>query len=158
MNPVQSRTLAFSEHGGRARRRLAIACLALIALYTGACATPSPRPIPQPTPPKPNEVLVTATAYNSTVAQTDSDPTMTAHGVRLTPGMQVIAVSRDLEAMGLSPGTRVRIEGLPGEWAVVDRMAKRWRRRIDVYMGLDIEGARQFGRRKVRLRWSLPRE
>ena len=79
---------------------------------------------------------------------------MTAHGIRLKPGMQVIAVSRDLEAMGLSSGTRVRIEGLPGEWVVVDRMAKRWRRRIDVYMGLDIEGARDFGRRKVRLRWS----
>ena len=143
--------LAFDEQGRHGRQLGAMASLSLLALFAGACATPAPRPMPEATR---NEILVTATAYNSTVAQTDSDPTMTAHGVRLKPGMQVIAVSRDLEAMGLSSGTRVRIEGLPGEWVVVDRMAKRWQRRIDVYMGLDIEGAREFGRRKVRLRWS----
>ena len=147
--------LALDEHRRHGRQLAAMASLSLIALFAGACATRTPSPTPEAIR---NELLVTATAYNSTVAQTDSDPTMTAHGVRLRPGMQVIAVSRDLEAMGLSPGTRVRIEGLPGEWAVVDRMAKRWRRRIDVYMGLDIEGARQFGRRKVRLRWSPPSE
>ena len=150
-DPVMPEALAFDPHGRHGRQLGAMASLGLIALFAGACATPAPRPMPEA---KPNELLVTATAYNSTVGQTDSDPTMTAHGVRLTPGMQVIAVSRDLEAMGLSSGKRVRIEGLPGEWAVVDRMAKRWRRRIDIYMGLDVEGARQFGRRKVRLRWS----
>ena len=52
-----------------------------------------------------------------------------------------------------TPGTRVRIEGLPGEWEVADRMAERWRKKIDVYMGLDIDGARQFGRRKVKMTW-----
>ena len=72
--------------------------------------------------------------------------------------MKIIAVSRDLESMGLEPGTRVRIEGLPGEWTVADRMAKRWRRRIDVYMGLDVDGARQFGRRTVKLRWAAAGE
>jgi 3D (Asp-Asp-Asp) domain-containing protein len=129
----------------------AIASLLLLACLVGSgCASVIPRGAPSP--PR-NELVVTATAYNSTVSQTDSDPTMTAHGVRITPGMQIIAVSRDLEAMGLSPGTRVRIEGLPGEWAVADRMAKRWRRRIDVYMGLDLERARRFGRRTVKVRW-----
>jgi len=131
-------------------RATAIA-LCLVALIVSACTTAVPRPIPRSAR---NELTVTATAYNSTVAQTDGDPTMTAHGVRLEPGMQVIAVSRDLESMGLTPGTRVRIEGLPGEWSVADRMARRWRRTIDVYMGLDVEGARRFGRRKVKMEWS----
>ena len=129
--------------------------LVLSAIFVGACATAVPRPVLEA--PR-SELVVTATAYNSTTAQTDSDPFMTAHGVRLEPGMQIIAVSRDLESMGLTPGTRVQIEGLPGEWAVADRMAKRWRRTIDVYMGLDIEAARQFGRRKVTLRWPATAE
>lgn len=131
----------------------------LIGLIAGACATSSPPPIvvapPAPKMEMVNELEVTATAYNSVVAQTDSDPTMTAHGVRLKPGMQVIAVSRDLEALGLGEGVRVRIEGLPGEWTVVDRMARRWQRRIDVYMGLDIAAALEFGRREVDVRWTI---
>ena len=130
----------------------------LVGLIAGACATSSPPPIVAPPAPKlemVNELAVTATAYNSVVAQTDSDPTMTAHGVRLKPGMQVIAVSRDLEALGLGEGVRVRIEGLPGEWTVVDRMARRWKRRIDVYMGLDVAAAREFGRREVDVRWTV---
>jgi 3D (Asp-Asp-Asp) domain-containing protein len=136
----------------RVARQLATAgVLWLIVVIGGACATAVPSPAPRTFP---NELVVTATAYNSTVAQTDSDPFMTAHGVRLRPGMQVIAISRDLEAMGLSPGTRVRIEGLPGEWSVADRMARRWKRKIDVYMGLDVEGARQFGRRRVKMSWA----
>jgi 3D (Asp-Asp-Asp) domain-containing protein len=136
----------------RIARQLATAGLLwLIVAIGGACATAVPSPAPET---RPNELVVTATAYNSTRAQTDSDPFMTAHGVRLEPGMQIIAISRDLEAMGLSPGTRVRIEGLPGEWAVADRMARRWKRKIDVYMGLDVEGARQFGRRRVKMSWA----
>jgi 3D (Asp-Asp-Asp) domain-containing protein len=122
----------------------------LLVLVAAACATTRPSEtgrLPA------RELIVTATAYNSTVAQTDSDPTLTAHGVRLVPGMQVIAVSRDLEAMGLRHGTRVQIEGLPGVWEVADRMPKRRRRAIDVYMGLDVARARAFGRREVRVRW-----
>jgi len=146
----------------------AAACL-LVGIILGACAT-STRPLPpaahvappiappvepsvEPPASDPIRLAVTATAYNSVPAQTDSDPTITAHGVRLEPGMRVIAVSRDLEAMGLGHGTRVRIEGLPGEWTVVDRMARRWRRRIDVYMGLDVEQALQFGRRDIEMQW-----
>ncbi|HEY8119945.1 MAG TPA: hypothetical protein VII78_01405 [Myxococcota bacterium] len=122
----------------------------MLALVAAACATTRSSEngrLPA------RELIVTATAYNSTVAQTDSDPTLTAHGVRLAPGMQVIAVSRDLEAMGLRYGTRVQIEGLPGVWEVADRMPKRRQRAIDVYMGLDVAKARAFGRREVRVRW-----
>ena len=98
-------------------------------------------------------MVVTATAYNSTRAQTDSTPGVTAFGVRLKPGMRVIAVSRDLEAAGLRAGTRVRIEGLPGDWEVGDRMPSHRHQAIDVYMGVDVSAARKFGRRQVKVRW-----
>ncbi len=129
--------------------------LCLLALVAAACTFSRPGPaLRRPV----RELVVTASAYNSTVAQTDSDPTLTAHGVRLAPGMQIIAVSRDLEAMGLRAGTRVQIEGLPGVWAVADRMPKQRRRAIDVYMGLDVARARAFGRREVTLRWPVAAE
>lgn len=96
---------------------------------------------------------VTATAYNSVPAQTEGDPTLGAWGDRLKPGMKAIAVSSDLIELGLARGARVRIEGLPGEYVVLDRMASRWRRKIDIYMGVDREAARRWGIRKVRIRW-----
>lgn len=135
-----------------------LAALVLLALTESACTTARPRIVPPPAPipapePRWREITVTASAYNSTPAQTDGDPTMTAHGVRLSSGMKVIAVSRDLEALGLRAGTRVEIEGLPGTWTVGDRMPAHRRRAIDVYMGLDVTRARAFGRREVRLRW-----
>jgi 3D (Asp-Asp-Asp) domain-containing protein len=55
--------------------------------------------------------------------------------------------------MGLRRGTRVRIEGLEGEYRVLDKMARRWKRKIDVYMGSDVEAARDWGVRKVTIRW-----
>lgn len=99
-----------------------------------------------------NELLVRATAYNSTPEQTQGDPHLTASGLRLEPGMRVIAVSPDLAERGLAFGTKVRIDGMPGSWEVVDRMP-RGPRRIDLYFGDDEEAAREFGRRSVRIRW-----
>lgn len=99
------------------------------------------------------ELEVVATAYNSLPGQTDRDPSLTAFGVRLRPGMRVIAVSSDLYRRGLREGTRVRIEGLPGQWEVADRMASRWRNKIDVYMGNDVKAAKQWGVRRVKIRW-----
>jgi 3D (Asp-Asp-Asp) domain-containing protein len=92
---------------------------------------------------------VTATAYNSVRAQTNSNPTIAAWGDRLKPGMKVIAVSRDLLKMGITHGTKVKISGLPGEYVVLDKMNKRWSRKIDIYMGKDIQAARNWGRRSV---------
>ena len=97
---------------------------------------------------------VTATAYNSVPTQTDGEPDITAWGDRLEPGMKAIAVSRDLIALGLGHGTEVRIDGLPGLFVVRDKMAKRWRRKIDIYMGEDVPAARRWGRRTVIIRWS----
>jgi len=101
----------------------------------------------------PHELTVTATAYNSLPGQTRGDPTLAAWGDRLEPGMRAIAVSRDLIELGLGHGTRVRIEGLPGEYRVLDKLARRWTRRIDIYMGTDVEAARAWGKRGVRISW-----
>jgi 3D (Asp-Asp-Asp) domain-containing protein len=97
---------------------------------------------------------VRASAYNSTASQTDASPTLAAWGDELCSEVQSIAVSRDLIAMGLTRGTRVRIDGLPGEYKVLDRMPDRWTRKIDLYMGNDVAAARRWGVRNVTIRWS----
>ena len=67
--------------------------------------------------------------------------------------MRIVAVSRDLEKMGLRHGVKITISGLEGEWTVGDRMHGRWKRKIDVYMGLDVKAARAWGKRRVKIRW-----
>lgn len=103
---------------------------------------------------KSNNLRVTATAYNSLPAQTDSTPNIAAWGDRLKPGMKVIAVSRDLlNKYGLKHKTKVRISGLEGEYLVLDKMNKRWRKKIDIYMGKDRRKALQWGRKNVTITW-----
>jgi LysM repeat protein len=97
---------------------------------------------------------VTATAYTSHVEQTDSTPFLAAWNNRLIPGMKIIAVSRDmLSTYGMRNGTKVRIAGLPGIYRVRDKMNKRYRKRIDIYMGLDRQRALKWGRRSVNIYW-----
>ncbi len=133
--------------------------IALVASALSGCAwfRGAPEVPPTPAPPKPSaverELEVTATAYNSVRSQTDGDPSITAYGIRLSPGMRIVAVSRDLEKMGLRNGAKLRISGLEGEWTVGDRMHERWTRRIDVYMGVDVKAARAWGKRRVKIRW-----
>lgn len=119
------------------------------AVLLSGCATR--RPAPESSPAR--QLEVTATAFNSTSGQTDGSPSLTAFGLRLRPGMKVVAVSRDLEALGLTSGVRIRIEGLDGDWEVADRMAARWTRKIDVYFGDDVDAAKRWGKRRVRIRW-----
>ena len=119
--------------------------LALIALLAGCSAGAETR-----------SLVVTATAYNSVASQTGDQPNVGAWGDTLRPGMKVIAVSRDLIALGLGHGARVHIEGLEGEYVVRDKMNKRWRKKIDIYMGTDVEAARRWGRQKVRITWEVP--
>lgn len=102
-------------------------------------------------------MTVTATAYNSVKAQTDSQPSVAAWGDRLKPGMKAIAVSRDLIAEGLTRGVLVSIDGLDGQYQVLDKTAKRFSKRIDIYMGTDVKKARQFGVRKVQISWQPSR-
>ncbi|WP_261841971.1 3D domain-containing protein [Aliamphritea ceti] len=96
---------------------------------------------------------VEATAYTSTPGETDSTPSLAAWGDTLKPGMKAIAVSRDLIAAGLTHNTKVRIEGFEGEYLVLDKMNKRWEKKIDIYMGKDRKKALQWGKRKVMIFW-----
>lgn len=106
-------------------------------------------------------LAVTATAYNSLPAQTWGDPRVGAWGDRLDRlprGVRAIAVSPDLlRQHGLRHGQRVRISGLKGEFVVLDKMPRRWQRRIDIHMGQDLRAARSWGRKPVTLSWVAPR-
>ena len=98
---------------------------------------------------------VTATAYNSVNSQTKAgDPALTAWGDTLKPGMKAIAVSRDLIEDGLTHGTEVTIEGMSGTYIVRDKMNKRWKDKIDIYMGVDVKAARDWGKRTVTISWN----
>lgn len=98
---------------------------------------------------------VTASAYTSAAGETHGDPNEGAWGDRIEPGVRAIAVSRDLVERGLTRGTRVRIEGLPGTWKVLDKMNRRWKRKIDIYMGTDRERALEWGKRTVTIQWRV---
>jgi|GEM_PF-595417 len=101
-----------------------------------------------------HRLRVTATAYTSHGNQTDSTPFLAAWNNRLRPGMKIIAVSRDLlYKYGMKNGTPVRISGLPGVYRVRDKMNKRYKRRIDIYMGLNKRKALKWGRRSVVIYW-----
>jgi len=98
------------------------------------------------------KLSVTATAYTSHRGQTDSTPFLAAWNNRIRPGMKVIAVSRDLiTKYGITNGSKVRISGLPGIYTVRDKMNKKWRRKIDIYMGTNRWKALRWGRRRVTL-------
>lgn len=98
-------------------------------------------------------LTVQASAYNSLAAQTNDNPTLAAWGDTLTPGMKAVAVSRDLIKEGLTYNTLIEIDGLPGQYRVLDKMNKRWTRKIDIYMGKDVDAAREWGVREVTIRW-----
>lgn len=101
-----------------------------------------------------NILEVEATAYTSHATQTDSTPTIAAWGDKLKPTTRSIAVSRDLlTEYGLKHRTKVMIKGLSGEFLVLDKMNKRWRKRIDIYMGMNRKAALKWGKKKVELSW-----
>lgn len=121
----------------------ALLAIALAAGLAGGCGGPQ-------------RLEVTASAYTSHPGETQGDPNVGAWGDRIEPGVRAIAVSRDLVERGLTRGTRVRIEGLTGTWTVLDKMGRRWERKIDIYMGTDRERALEWGRRTVTIRWPAP--
>ncbi len=96
-------------------------------------------------------LTVKATAFTSLNVP---KPLRTAWGDRLEPGIKAIAVSRDLlNEFGLKRNTKVKISGLEGEYLVLDKMHKRWEKKIDIYMGDDHSKALRFGYRKVKISW-----
>lgn len=97
---------------------------------------------------------VTATAYNSVERQTKKGNIgLAAWGDILEPGERAIAVSRDLIKMGLDHNEEIKIEGLKGTYIVKDKMNKRWKKKIDIYMGLDEEAAIEWGKKEVEIRY-----
>lgn len=102
-----------------------------------------------------HKLKVTASAYNSLKNQTDSDPHITAFGDSLKPGLNYIAVSRDLYRKGLKHNTPVKIKGFDSIFFVKDRMHPRWKNKIDIYMGVDVKAAKQWGRKKVSISYGV---
>lgn len=102
------------------------------------------------------ELEVTASAYNSLPAQTHRDhANVGAWGDTLKPGMKIIAVSQDLIEQGLTRNQLVEIEGLPGKFRVLDKMNRRWKQKIDIYMGINEERANEWGLQKVTIKWEV---
>ncbi len=128
--------------------RAVSACLFVALLLVASCSSD----------PKEYSLDVVATAYTSRVEETQGDPNEAAWGDRLKPGMKAVAVSRDLIPMGLGHEARLTIDGLEGEYRVLDKMAARWRKRIDIYFGDDLERARKWGKREVVIRWKPEKE
>ena len=100
-------------------------------------------------------IEVTATAYNSVSDQTSNLPGIGAWGDTLKPGMKCIAVSRDLLTLGIDHNTSVKITGLQGIYLVKDKMNRRWKKKIDIYMGENIEKARNWGVKNVTLQYAF---
>jgi LysM repeat protein len=101
-----------------------------------------------------HRIRVIATAYTSHRGQTDRTPFLAAWNNRIRPGMKIIAVSPDLiRRYGITNGTKVKISGLPGIYTVRDKMNKRLRNHIDIYMGTNRRKALRWGRRRVILYW-----
>jgi len=103
-------------------------------------------------------ICVTATAYNSLGYQTEGHPQITAWGDTLEPGMNAIAVSRDLLKSGLNHNSKIKIEGFDGIFLVKDKMHYRWRNRIDIYMGENVKKAREFGRKRINMAYIFKKD
>ncbi len=101
------------------------------------------------------EIDVKASAYNSVRYQTSSNPSIAAWGDSLKPGMQCIAVSRDLIKLGLKHNTPVKIEGLNGIYLVKDKMHRRKKHQIDIYMGVDIKKAKKWGIKRLKIQYGV---
>ncbi|BAW79809.1 hypothetical conserved protein [Candidatus Nitrosoglobus terrae] len=106
---------------------------------------------------KQHTLVVTSTAYTMRVEETKKGHVgLTAWGDQLKPGMKSLSVSRDLIRLGLDHGTQVRIEGLPSVYIVRDKMNKRWKKKIDIFMGNDVAATRKWGKRQVTIHWQSP--
>lgn len=105
----------------------------------------------KPTKRRPTKVtrIVRVTAYNAVPEQTDDTPNICAWGDEIRPG--IIAISRDLEQVGLTRGKEVHIEGI-GKAVVLDRMHRRKRNQIDIYMQR-YEDAVRFGAKELSISW-----
>ena len=105
---------------------------------------------------KPLDVKVAA--YNSVPEQTDDTPFIGAWDDTLSDRQKSIAVSRDLIQLGLKQNTKVMIEGLPGVYLVKDKMAARWKNKIDIYMGDKVKKAKKWGVKDLSIVYALKKD
>lgn len=102
---------------------------------------------------------VAASAYNNVSWQTkDLNPSIAAWGDTLKEGMKAIAISRDLLDSGLHHNSAVFIPLLNDTFYVKDKMNRRWRKKIDIFMGKDIKKARKWGKQHLAIRFKVPKE
>lgn len=129
-----------------------IFCLLLLLI---GCKGPEPKTMNNRVDSTEVVLKVTATAYNALEGQTKKGNfRLAAWGDFLDDDVQSIAVSRDLISMGLSHNEEIEIEGLDGTFVVKDKMHRRWKKHIDIFMGLDEEAAKEWGLRQVKIRFS----
>lgn len=81
-------------------------------------------------------INVTVTTYSPTIAQCDSNPTLTASGYKITSkyNENVVAISRDLMNWNLNFNDTIEIKGTgyDGKYIVKDLMHSRWNKRVDI--------------------------
>lgn len=100
---------------------------------------------------KVKSVRVKALAYTACTVKTRAP--RGAWGDVLTRDMKAVAVSPDLLEMGLDRGDVIRIEGLPGQYKVLDVMHSRHDKTIDIFYGNDDCGANRWGKRSLNITW-----
>jgi len=105
--------------------------------------------------PKEKNLEVTAMAYTSRSVGKSGKTALprAANGQYLTPDANAIAISPDLFEHGLAFDKKVRIDGLEGEYTVMDTMSPRHSKTIDIYFGNDQSAARQWGSRNLTISW-----
>ena len=88
--------------------------------------------------------VVEASCYNPVEEQTSEHFNITASGKLINVEdpltHRYIAVSRDLEALGFTMGSKVIVSNAHpynGEWTVEDRMNSRWTLKIDFLVGTE---------------------
>lgn len=101
---------------------------------------------------------VKVSAYNSVPEQTDEEPFIGAWGDSLSYRQKSVAISRDLIKLGFKHNTKVMIEGLPGVYLVKDKMAARWTKRIDIYMGDKVEKAKKWGVKDLSIVYAVEKD
>lgn len=94
------------------------------------------------------ELTITATAYSSTMAQTDNSPCTTANGYNVCKANKENVVAANF----LPFGTKVKFPEVYGDkiFTVQDRMNRRFNKRIDFWMKTTNK-ARQFGVKQVKV-------
>jgi 3D (Asp-Asp-Asp) domain-containing protein len=103
-----------------------------------------------------NRLTVKAMAYTSCSTGGKKKSKRTARGAwgdALTDDVNAVAVSPDLLKMGLDRGDLITIEGLPGQYKVLDVMHSRHDKTIDIFYGDDRCGALQWGKRTLTITW-----